>query len=77
MTGKRTRYSAEFKAKVALEALRGLTVVGVDGKRQAGDLAVLTGDFQPVRGPTQARDRGDHSVLVRPDRPPGAVSLQE
>ena len=23
MTGKRTRYSAEFKAKVALEALRG------------------------------------------------------
>jgi transposase-like protein len=29
MTGKRTRYSADFKAKVALEALRGVsTAVG-------------------------------------------------
>jgi transposase len=27
MTGKRTRYSAEFKAKVALEAIRGETTV--------------------------------------------------
>jgi transposase len=31
MTGKRKRYSAEFKAKVALEAIRGeLTVVSPD-----------------------------------------------
>ena len=58
MTGKRTRYSAEFKAKVALEALRGelttaqlatkhgihQTMVG-EWKRQAmeGLTAVLSG----------------------------------
>ena len=58
MTGKRTRYSAEFKAKVALEALRGeltmaqlaakhgihLTMVG-EWKRQAveGLTAVFSG----------------------------------
>jgi transposase len=58
MTGKRTRYSAEFKAKVALEALRGeltaaqlaakygihQTIVG-DWKRQAmeGLTAVFAG----------------------------------
>ena len=58
MTGKRTRYSAEFKAKVALEALRGElttaqlaakhgihhTMVG-DWKRQAveGMAAVFSG----------------------------------
>jgi transposase len=50
MTGKRKRYSAEFKAKVALGALRGeqttaqLTTVG-DWKKQAmeGLMAVFSG----------------------------------
>ena len=65
MTGKRTRYSADFKAKVALEALRGelttaqlaakhgihQTMVG-DWKRQAmeGLAAVFSGKAAAVEG---------------------------
>jgi len=42
MTGKRTRYSAEFKAKVALEALR--------GELTAAQLAVKHGIHQTMVG---------------------------
>ena len=42
MTGKRTRYSAEFKAKVALEALR--------GELTAAELAVKHGIHQTMVG---------------------------
>jgi hypothetical protein len=39
MTGKRTRYSADFKAKVALEALRGeLTPAEVQAAKRLRDL---------------------------------------
>ena len=33
MTGKRTRYSADFKAKVALEALTGEQIIGEIAQR--------------------------------------------
>ncbi len=65
MTGKRTRYSAEFKAKVALEALRGeltvsqlatkhgvhQTMIG-DWKRQALDglVTVFSGKAEAKEG---------------------------
>jgi len=65
MTGKRTRYSAEFKAKVALEALRGeltvsqlatkhgvhQTMIG-DWKRQALDglVTVFSGKAEAREG---------------------------
>ncbi len=65
MTGKRKRYSAEFKAKVALEALRGeltvsqlatkhgvhQTLIG-DWKRQALDglVTVFSGKPEAVLG---------------------------
>ena len=42
MTGKRTRYSAEFKAKVALEALR--------GELTAAQLAAKHGIHQTIVG---------------------------
>ena len=42
MTGKRTRYSAEFKAKVALEALR--------GELTTAQLATRHGIHQTMRG---------------------------
>jgi len=45
MTGKRKRYSAEFKAKVALEALRGeLTVSQLATKRGAHQ--TMIGDWK-------------------------------
>ena len=45
MTGKRTRYSAEFKAKVALEALRGeLTTVQLAAKH--GIHHTMVGDWK-------------------------------
>jgi len=54
MTGKRKRYSADFKAKVALEALRGeLTAAQPDdGRRvvEAGDGRAGGGVFRPVGG---------------------------
>ena len=65
MTGKRKRYSAEFKAKVAMEALRGeltvsqlatkhgvhQTMIG-DWKRQAmeGLVSVFSGNAEPREG---------------------------
>ncbi len=65
MTGKRKRYTAEFKAKVAMEALRGelttsqlatqhsvhQTMIG-DWKRQAteGLVAVFTGKAEAKEG---------------------------
>ena len=45
MTGKRTRYSAEFKAKVALEALRGeLTAAQLAAKH--GIHQTMVGDWK-------------------------------
>ncbi len=45
MTGKRTRYSADFKAKVALEALRGeLTAVQLAAKH--GIHQTMVGDWK-------------------------------
>jgi transposase len=45
MTGKRTRYSADFKAKVALEALRGeLTTAQLAAKH--GIHQTLVGDWK-------------------------------
>ena len=45
MTGKRTRYSAEFKAKVALEALRGeLTTAQLAAKH--GIHQTMVGDWK-------------------------------
>ena len=65
MTGKRTRYSAEFKAKVAMEAMRGelaasplatkhgvhQTMIG-DWKRQAmeGLVSVFSGNAEASEG---------------------------
>jgi hypothetical protein len=62
MTGTRKRYSADFKAKVALEALRGELTAGTageqaqhppdDGRRveEAGDGRAGGGVFRPVGG---------------------------
>jgi transposase len=53
MTGKRTRYTAEFKAKVALEALRGeLTTAQLAAKH--GIHQTMVGDWkrQAMEGPT-------------------------
>ena len=70
MTGKRTRYSADFKAKVALEAIRGeLTIAAAGGKhgmhqtmvgewkRQAmeGLAAVFSGKSARRRAPRRPR----------------------
>ena len=52
MTGKRTRYSAAFKARVALEALRGeLTTV---------QLAAQHGIHQTYGGRVEAAGHGRH-----------------
>jgi transposase len=51
MTGKRTRYSAEFKAKVALEALRGeLTTVQLAAKHGIHHTMVGEWKRQAVEG---------------------------
>jgi transposase len=51
MTGKRTRYSAEFKAKVALEALRGeLTTVQLAAKHGIHHTMVGKWKRQAVEG---------------------------
>jgi transposase len=51
MTGKRTRYSAEFKAKVALEALRGeLMVVQLAAKHGIHHAMVGNWKWQAVEG---------------------------
>ena len=62
MTGKRKRYSADFKAKVALEALARRTDDGTAGEQardppddgggveEAGDGRAGVGIFRPVRG---------------------------
>ena len=51
MTGKRRRYSAEFKAKVALEALKGdLTVAELVAKHGVHQTLVHTWKRQAVEG---------------------------
>lgn len=51
MTGKRQRYSAEFKAKVALEALRGeLTVAQLVSKHGVHQTLINTWKRQAVEG---------------------------
>ena len=51
MTGKRKRYSAEFKAKVALEALRGeLTTAQLAGKHGIHQTMVGESKRQAVEG---------------------------
>jgi len=64
MTGKRTRYLAEFKARVALEALRGeLTTV---------QLAAKHGIHQTMVGEWKAAGHGGHGRGVfRPLGGPG------
>ena len=55
MTGKRTRYSAEFKAKVALEALR--------GELTAAQLAVKHGIHQTMVGEWKRQAREGLAVV--------------
>ena len=78
MTGKRTRYSAEFKAKVALEALRGelttsqlaakhgihQTMVG-DWKRQAleGLASVFSGKAEAQEAAQSAEVEKLHAKI--------------
>jgi transposase len=51
MTGKRKRYSAEFKVKVALEALRGeLTIARIVAKHGVHQTPVDTWKRQAVEG---------------------------
>ncbi len=51
MTGKRKRYSAEFKAKVALEALRGeLTAVQLATKHGVHQTMISEWKRQAVEG---------------------------
>jgi transposase len=51
MTGKRRRYSAEFKAKVALEALKGdLTVAELVAKHRVHQTLINTWKRQAVEG---------------------------
>ena len=51
MTGKRTRYSAEFKAKVALEALRGeLTTAQLAAKHSIHQTMVSEWKRQAMEG---------------------------
>ena len=51
MTGKRRRYSAEFKAKVALEALKGdLTVAELVAKHGVHQTLINTWKRQAVEG---------------------------
>lgn len=82
MTGKRTRYSAEFKAKVAMEAMRGeltasplatkhgvhQTMIG-DWKRQAmeGLVSVFSGKAEASDG-IREEEIGE---AARQDRPAG------
>ncbi len=51
MTGKRRRYSAEFKAKVALEALRGeLTIAQLVAKHRVHQTLINAWKRQAVEG---------------------------
>ncbi len=51
MTGKRRRYSAEFKAKVALEALRGeLTIAQLVDKHRVHQTLINAWKRQAVEG---------------------------
>jgi transposase len=51
MTGKRKRYSADFKAKVALEALRGeLTIAQLVAKHGVHQTLINTWKRQAVEG---------------------------
>ena len=51
MTGKRTRYSAEFKAKVALEAIRGdLTLAELATKHGIHPTMIATWKRQAIEG---------------------------
>ena len=80
MAGKRTRYSAEFKAKVALEALRGeLTAAQLAAKH--GIHQTMVGEWKrqatecqsaPKKDPRSASKRDPLSIALRPAVLPGA-----
>ena len=67
MTGKRTRYSADFKAKVALEALRGeLTIAQLVAKHGVHQTLINTWKRQAVEG--MAAVFGDKAEAVEASR---------
>ena len=70
MTGKRTRYSAQFKARVALEALRGeLTAAQLAAKHGIHQTMVGEWKRQAMEGMVAVFPAGRRRIAAGPLRP--------